>query len=192
MANRVAVKITDILCKNNTIRTEDKEIYIYGFEILLSNIVNFTIVVVLGFLLKQFYHAMLFYIAFVITRSYSGGYHASTYVKCHIAFASIFIVTMFMSRLLLPTTSLVYLLVFIAIYIGCIFEYAPIENSNKTLQELDKLKYRKISIVISLCWTVLVVALYFIAREFAATLTFTLVAVAMLMLIEVNKRKELY
>ncbi len=192
MANRVAVKIADFLCKNNTIRNKDKDIYIYGFEIFLSNLTNFTIVVVLGYLLNLFYHAMLFYIAFVVTRSYSGGYHASTYLKCHIAFASIFLVTMFMSRLLLPTISLVYLLVFIAIYIGCIFEYAPIENSNKPLLELDKLKYRKISIVISLCWTAFVVALYFIAREYAATLTFTLVFVAMLMLIEVNKRKELY
>ena len=192
MTNRVAVKIADFLCKNNTIRDEDKDIYIYGFEIFFSNLINFTIVVVLGYLLGLFFNAMLFYIAFVITRSYSGGYHASTYLKCNIIFASVFLITMFTSRLLLPTISLVYLLVFMAIYIGCIFEYAPIENSNKPLLESDKLKYRKISIVISICFTVSVVILYFIAKEYAATLTLTLVAVAMLMLIEVNKRKELY
>ncbi|MGB8452786.1 MAG: accessory gene regulator B family protein [Anaerocolumna sp.] len=192
MANRVAVKIADFLCKNNTIRYEDKDIYIYGFEIFFSNLINFTIVVVLGYFFNCFYQAMLFYIAFVITRSYSGGYHASTYLKCNLTFASVFLVTMFISRLLLPTISLVYLLVFMAIYIGCILEYAPIENGNKKLLDSDKIKYRKISIVISICWTIIVLVLYFFAKEYAATLTFTLVMVAMLMLIEVNKRKELY
>ncbi len=192
MANRVAVKIADFLCKNNTIRDEDKDIYIYGFEIFFSNVINFTIVIVLGFLLKQFYQALLFYIAFVITRSYSGGYHASTYLKCNIVFASVFLVTMLLSRILLPTISLVYLLVFMAIYIGCILEYAPIVNSNKQLLDADKIRYRKISIAISICWVVAVIALYFLAKEYAATLTLTLVMVALLMLIEVNKRKEMY
>lgn len=192
MANRVAVKIADFLCKNNTIRDEDKEIYIYGFEILFSNIINFTIVAVLGYLLGQFYQSMLFYIAFVITRSYSGGYHASTYLKCNLVFALVFLATMMISRILLPTISLVYLLVFLAIYIGCIMEYAPIENSNKKLSESEKLKYRKNSIIISIGWTIIVIALYYIAKEYATTLTLTLVMIAMLMLIEVNKRKELY
>jgi hypothetical protein len=79
-----------------------------------------------------------------------------------------------------------------AIYVGCILEYAPIENHHKKLLEADKIKYRKISIIISICWTSAAIILYFIAKEFAATLTLTLVMVAMLMLIEVNKRKELY
>ncbi len=191
MANRVAVKIADFLCKNNTIRNEEKDIYVYGFEIFFSNVINFTLILFLGYLFHQFYQAMLFYIAFVVTRSFSGGYHASTYIKCNIAFASIFIITMLISRLLLPTISLVYLLGFMAIYIGTILEYAPIENSNKVLLEADKQKYRKISIVISICWSVIVIALYFIAKEYATTLALTLVMIAMLMLIEVNKRKEL-
>lgn len=192
MANRVAVKIADFLCINDIIRHEEKDIYIYGFEIFFSNLINFTIVMVLGLLLNQFFHAMLFYVVFVVTRSYSGGYHASTYLKCNLTFASVLLVTLLISRLLLPTISLAYLLVFMAIYVGCILEYAPIENNHKKLLDSDKIKYRKISIVISICWTAVAIVLYFIAKEFAATLTLTLVMVAMLMLIEVNKRKELY
>lgn len=189
MTNRVAVKITDFLCKNNTIKGEEKDIYIYGFEIFFSNIVNLLIVVILGFLAHQFYHAALFYIVFMITRSYSGGYHASTYLKCNIAFGSVFITTMIISRLLVSESSPVYLIMLLAIYIGCIFEYAPIENENKKLTEGDKQKHRKTSILISICWTLLVFVLYFISRTYATTLTLTLAMIAMLMLIEVNKRK---
>lgn len=190
MTNRVAVKITDFLCKNNTIRGEDKDIYIYGFEIFISNLVNLLIVVILGLLAHQFYHAALFYIVFMITRTYSGGYHASTYLKCNIAFGSVFIATIVISRLLMPYISLVYLIVFLAIYIGCILEYAPIENVNKILSEEDKKKHRKTSIQLSIFWTILVLVLYFISKDYATTLTLTLVMIAMLMLIEVNKRKE--
>lgn len=167
------------------------DIYIYGFEILISNIVNFCIILILGLLFHQFFHAMLFYIAFVVTRSYTGGYHASTYLKCNLAFASIFIVTVLLTRLLLPTISLVYLLGFIAIYFGTVLEYAPIENSNKAILEMDKIRYRKISIVISIFWSVITIALYFTAKSYATTLSLTLTMIAMLMIVEVNRRKEL-
>lgn len=192
MANLVAVKITDFLIKNNTISYEDKEVYIYGFEIFFSNIVNFILIMGVGLFLKQFYHALLFYIVFVVTRSYCGGYHASTYVKCNIAFVGTFIVTVIASNIIYPTISLVYVVAFLAIYIGCILEYAPIDNIHKRLTEEDKNKFRKISIIISIFWTVTVITLYFLAKHYATTLAFTLVMIAMLMLIEVNKRKELY
>lgn len=192
MANRFALKIADFLCRSNTIHHEEKEIYVYGFEILFSNIVNFVLIMVMGLLFKQFYHALLFYTVFVVTRSYCGGYHASTYMKCNITFVGTFIVTVIASNMIYPTISFVYLIVFLAIYIGCILEYAPIDNVHKRLTEEDKSRYRNISIIISVFWTVITIALYFLAKHYATTLTLTLVMIAMLMLIEVNKKKEFY
>ncbi|BCJ92457.1 accessory gene regulator [Anaerocolumna cellulosilytica] len=192
MANRFALRIADFLCRNNTIQHEDKEIYVYGFEILFSNIVNFILIMVMGLLLKQFHHALLFYIVFVVTRSYCGGYHASTYMKCNITFVGTFIVTVIASNMIYPTISFVYLIVFLAIYVGCVLEYAPIDNVHKRLTEEEKGRYRKISILISVFWTVTVFVLYFLSKHYATTLTLTLVMIAMLMLIEVNKKKESY
>lgn len=190
MINRVALIITDFLCKNETIKEEDRDIYIYGYEIFISNMINFLIVFIIGLLFHRLDHAAIFYISFVVTRSYCGGYHASTYTKCFFAFIAVFTTTLVTSELLLPGFNLFYIIMFLAIYISCIIEYAPIENINKDFTKGESKKHRKTSIILSICWTVLVFVFYFMAIKYAVTLTLTLVMVAMLMFIEINKRKE--
>ena len=192
VANKVAVMITDYLYKNKTIDEDHKDIYIYGFEIFISNTINFCLIMGLGLALREIAHSVLFYVVFVVTRSFSGGYHAGTYLKCNILFAVIYMTTLLLSKLMNPFMSLVYILVFLAIYIGCILEYAPIDSEHKKLNKEDKKRFKKTCIIISLVWTGIIIILYLTAKEYATTLTLTLVMIAMLMLIEVYKRRENY
>lgn len=192
VANKVAVIITDYLYKNKAIDENHKEVYIYGFEICISNIINFCLIMGLGLILREFINSVLFYVVFVVTRSFSGGYHADSYLKCNVLFGIIYLITILFSKVMTPFMSFVYLLVFLAIYIGCIIEYAPIDSKNKELTKDKKTKFKKISILISFIWTAIITILYLVAREYATTITFTLVMIAMLMLVEVNKRRENY
>lgn len=192
MANKVALMITDYLSKNKTINENQRDVYIYGFEILVSNIINLCLIVGLGFIMGTVSHSVLFYIVFVVTRSYSGGYHAESYFKCNVLFTVIYLTTLLLSKLMNPFMSLVYLLVFLAIYVGCIIEYAPIDNEHKKLTTKDKKRFKKISIIISFIWTGIIIILYLTAKEYATTLTLTLVMIAVLMLTEVYKRREIY
>lgn len=192
VANKVAVMITDYLYKNKTIDENHKDIYIYGFEICISNVINFCLIMGLGFVLREVINSILFYVVFVVTRSYSGGYHAESYLKCNALFTIIYLATILFTKVMTPFMSFVYLLIFLAIYIGCIIEYAPIDSENKKLTKEDKIKFKKICISISLGWTVIIAILYLTAREYATTITLTLVMIAMLMLVEVNKRRENY
>jgi len=192
VANKVALIITDYLYKNKAIDENHKEVYIYGFEICISNIINFCLIMGLGLILREFINSVLFYVVFVVTRSFSGGYHADSYLKCNVLFGIIYLITILFSKVMTPFMSFVYLLVFLAIYIGCIIEYAPIDSKNKELTKDKKTKFKKISILISFIWTAIISILYLVAREYATTITFTLVMIAMLMLVEVNKRRENY
>ncbi len=192
VANKVAVIITDYLYKNKTIDENHKDIYIYGFEIFISNIINFCLIMGLGIIFREVIHSFLFYVVFVVTRSFCGGYHAGSYLKCNVLFTVIYLTTLLFSKLMNPFMSLVYLFIFLAIYIGCIIEYAPIDSENKKLTKDNKQRFKRISIFISLAWTGVIVILYLTAREYATTITLTLVMIALLMLIEVNKRRENY
>jgi accessory gene regulator B len=189
--HKFATMIADSLHKNEVIEVEQKDIYAYGYEVILSSILNLSLVLVSGILLHQIPNAIIFYLVFVITRLYSGGYHANSYLKCNVIFVMVFLITIAVSKLLYQEMSFVYLLVFLSIYIGSILEYAPIENANKKLTDEDKLKFRKISIGISGCWTLIVCILYFLVREYALTITITLVMIAILMIIEINNRREM-
>jgi accessory gene regulator B len=192
VANKVAVIITDYLYKNKTIDENHKDVYIYGFEILISNVINFCLIMGLGIMFREFIHSFLFYVVFVVTRSFCGGYHAGSYLKCNVLFTVIYLTTLLFSKLMNPFMSLVYLFIFLAIYIGCVIEYAPIDSENKKLTKDNKQRFKSISILISLMWTGLIVILYLTAREYATTITLTLVMIALLMLVEVNKRRENY
>lgn len=192
VTNKVAVMITDYLYRNKAIDENHKEVYIYGFEIWISNVINFCLIMGFGLILREVINSVLFYIVFVVTRSFSGGYHADSYLKCNVLFASIYLITILFTKVMTPFMSLVYLLVFLAIYIGCIIEYAPIDSENKKLTKDNKVKFKRVSILISLIWTAIITIFYLIAREYATTITFTLVMIAMLMLVEVNKRRENY
>lgn len=190
MIHKFAQMIADYLCNNETIKEDEKDIYIYGYEIMLSNVVNFLIILSLSLFLNQLIDGFLFYITFIITRQYCGGYHANTYLKCNLIFGFLCLLTLFFSNILYPYISFISLMILFFIYIGCIFEYAPIDNEYKRLSEKDKKKYRKISIWISVLWLVVDILLFFTAKEYAITLTITLVIIAMLMVIEINRRKE--
>ncbi len=69
-------------------------------------------------------------------------------------------------------------------------EYAPIDNEHKKISAEDKKKYRRISIWISVLWSAVDIVLYLTVKKYAITLTITLVIIAMLMVIEINRRKE--
>jgi accessory gene regulator B len=189
--HKFAGMIAHYLIKNETIDKDQEDIYVYGYEIILSSITSLSLIIILGVLLHQIPNAIIFYIVFVITRLYSGGYHASSYLKCNTLFVVIFLCTLAISKFLYEFMSLIYLIILLTIYVGSILEYAPIDNDKKRLTKEDKLKYRKISISIAVCLTIITCILYFLAKEYATTLTITLVMIALLMLIEINKRKEL-
>lgn len=191
MIHKFAQMVADFLCNNDTIKEEEKDIYVYGYEIIISNIVNFLIILSVGLLLHQVIDGFLFYIVFIITRQYCGGYHANTYLKCNILFGTLCLVTLCFSNMLYDT-SFISLFILFLIYVGCILEYAPIDNEHKKISAEDKKKYRRISIWISILWSAVDIVLYYTAKKYAITLTITLVIIAMLMVIEINRRKELF
>lgn len=63
-------KISSILVsyctKNNLISKEDIKIYNYGFKLIISDIINFSIVILLGVLLHQLIDCLIFLITLCV------------------------------------------------------------------------------------------------------------------------------
>ena len=87
MITSLAQYITGILLKNNIIENEHLDIYIYGFEVLISGALSLFIGLILGLIFSQLVECIVFLIVFVTLRKYCGGYHADTYLKCNTVFA---------------------------------------------------------------------------------------------------------
>jgi len=160
MIGKLSSKISDLLIRKSVIDSEDQELYVYGFFILLSQILYFIIAVIFGIIFNVLLQSVVFYIAFQFIRKYAGGYHASTEGRCEImSTLSILacIVMIWLSRsydfsLLLFCISLVAVLV---IAVLC-----PLDTPEKPLSNKELKYFRKISWLILFIIAALIVVSY--------------------------------
>lgn len=82
MISRLSIAITETLYKANVIEETDRELYIYGFFVLLSHCTFFLISGLFGILLGTTFESVIFYTMFSSLRCYAGGVHASKEMVC--------------------------------------------------------------------------------------------------------------
>lgn len=80
---RLVSIILNFMIKNNVISkdTEEIEFYRYGIEITLSSLINITLISIIGIVTDYTFESMMFLVVFIIMRSFTGGYHANTYIN---------------------------------------------------------------------------------------------------------------
>lgn len=74
--------ITEALYKSQVIAEEDKELYVYGFFVLLSKGLFFLVSAFFGWMFGVLWESIVFYIMFSTLRCYAGGFHASKESVC--------------------------------------------------------------------------------------------------------------
>ena len=77
----LTMKIVNFLIKNDVIKKDDQEIYIYGFDRILTPLLNIATTVLFGVILGELYQGLIFVFSFMALRKYSGGYHANTPIQ---------------------------------------------------------------------------------------------------------------
>jgi accessory gene regulator B len=182
-------KITDFLYKKEVISQEQKEVYIYGFTVLFLNILDILIILALGILIERYLDTIVFLMVFGITRQYTGGYHAKTVSKCLVVYMLIYLVIMFLSssNVILVNGAMFQILLCI-VYIIAVIIYAPIQNDNKVISNVERKKYKIISIVSAICISTISIIVYGIFPTMASTISLTLFAVTILMILVVIRK----
>lgn len=178
------------ICKN-IFPEEQREIYQYGFELWVSSVIGILIVLAIGIISGKFWESIVFYIVFCFTRLFSGGFHAPTYLLCKITFGTVLILVLFLDWLLCNITEFYwYILYFYSLIIVCTF--APVENHNKTLTELEKIRSKVISIVEMVIWLAVMLLFKSFESGLYHIVALTLFFVANLMLIGIfyERRKR--
>ena len=84
MINKLAVKLAENLLIKQSIKEEERELYIYGFFMLLSHLMYFILASFFGLLFGIFGESIIFYVLFQFIRRNAGGYHAATETRCEI------------------------------------------------------------------------------------------------------------
>lgn len=146
MFTYISEKTVNRLIKKNVIDENDYEIYQYGLEQFFTTILNITTVVVIGFLFGELWQGLLFVIAFMALRSYAGGYHEPTPIRCYLLTTLIIALSLSAIKYIkINTFACVGLLVMSGIVI---LLFSPSESANKPLDDIEYIIYRRKALVI--------------------------------------------
>lgn len=145
MISKLSNKIVKCFFKQSNISDDERELYQYGFFILLSQILYLIIAIIIGIILGLILESIIFYIAFQFIRRYAGGYHASTEARCEILSTLSLLTCIVVIRLSKAYDFQTILLIISSISAVCIFVFCPLDTPEKPLSEKEYKYFRKVS-----------------------------------------------
>ena len=74
--------LVDSLIRKGHIQEEDRDVYLYGFDITFYTIWSTAALLLIGLLLRQFWAAVVIISGFYTFQTTGGGYHAKTHLRC--------------------------------------------------------------------------------------------------------------
>lgn len=143
--------VTDFLLRQGIIKNEEKDIYVYGTELIISSIINLSICLFISILFKDFVNGLIFFISFSSLRRFTGGFHSKSFLRCNIIFAIIVVMTllfnMFFSKIFDNVIATVILITFSLLSIVL---FSPVYNANKKLSKYERKLFLIKSVVVYL------------------------------------------
>ncbi len=165
------------------IEDDKMEIYQYGFELLLSSLITFAIVVFLGAIFKCLFAALLYFLLFACMRLICGGYHARHYWSCNLIFTVVTASLLLLFKYLPMEGYAPFHYTSLAFSVLVVFAYAPVENENKPLNEGQKVFFRIISRITVVLIVLLSCLIYIMHNSYSKLIDLTLLVVAVSILI---------
>ena len=188
MENTVAIWICNKLLEKKIISDTYLEVYVYGFELILSFLISSSIIIAIGIITNQIIPTLTFLITFIFIRQFTGGFHANSYIMCKIYTLLCYIGSIFFSYLF-PVNRFAFVILFV-IGEAIIGLLAPIENPHKPLSTKEKKKHKKKSLFLFPIWTLMGVAFSFFEISISNTIFYTLCTIIILMIIPTLERRE--
>lgn len=176
-----------MLVRNYVINIHEKEIYLYGMELLLSTFFNFGFIILNSLCILRMPLAFISYtIVYIPFRLSAGGYHAKNHLSCILYTQGIFVLSVLLMKFM-ADHAVQFLLPVMAISLLIIWFLAPAEAINKPLSQNEfkkaKQRSRKLAFLFGLL-TVIFACLDKLHLEFVSNGIAASVSVALSLVIE--------
>ena len=194
MYKRIARTITSAFVNNGTISEDKSNIYAYGFEVLISTIAYTTILIGIAAITKTLLESFLFWLGFFIVRTIAGGYHAETYITCHILFLCSHLSFIAFLKLVPSVSHEFFIIAFAGISSIVLFLIAPVDHPNKRFTINEYKRYKKCSFTYAILFvTITTVMLVYRVIDLSLLLSFvigTLIATLSVISAKIVNKKE--
>lgn len=161
MISNLSERFVDIFFSNQSITEEERELYIYGFYMMLSHLLYLVLVSAFGLLTGCALESIIFYVSFQSIRRSAGGYHASTEARCQIISTLSILVTVALINILRNFDYQILFLILTIFSAVLIWVLCPLDTTEKPLSKKETVYFRKKSRVILMVIFLVVVTSYF-------------------------------
>lgn len=179
--NKLVFGILNFMINNNAISKEKEELefYRYGIEITLSSLINIVLISIIGIVTNYTFESMMFLTVFIVMRSFTGGYHANTYIKCNLVTSISFVILLLLFKVIkhISLRSIILIAIFQVVTIVLL---SPIENKNKPIE--NRTVYKIISTVLSVVLSAISIILIINGMEIGLIILLTLALVSIFMI----------
>ncbi len=145
--------IADRAIKSGAVKSEDRELTVYGINTFLTIGVNIISALLIGLIFNMLIEIVLFLVVYKLLRKYIGGIHANNALNCYLLSCLTYIAVLTCIRFYDLPGAVTTILVLCSSVILWIL--APIEAKKKPLDELEYKVFRRRShIMIIICFCV--------------------------------------
>lgn len=113
MLTNLCYVIVDLFIRENIVSEEQREIYQYGVELVISSLIGLFLILVIGLLSGNFIESVIFYTVFCSTRMFCGGFHAHSHLLCKATFVGAFILVIVIDLVLNNIESFYWFIIYI-------------------------------------------------------------------------------
>ena len=177
-----------IMRKNGICNSDEIEKVEYGTVVLLSTLIGFGSIFIIGLIFGKLLETLVFSLIFSILRSFTGGYHATTPLKCNLTYISCYLSTILFSEIF--EKRIISNIIILLFSVISIFLFSPIENKNKRNDTYIKKRNKKFAVILTLIVLIIDMILYFFDLNMSEVINFTLFDIAILMIVVKYKERR--
>lgn len=166
MIDSISRKLTQRLLDFDIIDFDDIDVYLYGLQLLLATIFKGIGLIIIGIALDCILEMAIFILFFSPLRVFAGGFHNKTYNGCFLLTNFAVLISIYLSRVIVPLQENSILFCGLVISIVLIFLYAPVDNPNRSLSDVERPIYRKKALSIVIIQSFIVIGIVIFKLDF--------------------------
>ena len=193
MVRWISSKILAFISRFMEVSPEMKDVYQYGIEITISSIFNIILVLVCALALNDILAGITYLFIFVFLRSFTGGYHATTYLRCNITMVVTFLITCVSYKIIVHYAPPLFICEAIAlINLIPIIIFSPVPNKHKPLTDAQRKRSYKLSLLIASVLSLVGLILYTLEISVGAMIIITVTMISVLIIVEIFMQRRGY
>ena len=143
MINRITSAIVETQIKAGLLKDEDRDIYNYGYMLVIETLLNILVGIVIGLVFKAIDTIMIFWLLYIPLRIFCGGWHAEKSWQCLIA-SNVILVFVIKAEIMMTPGTNTWVVVLLEILLALMLMIlSPVPTKHKPITAREKSRFKR-------------------------------------------------